>query len=69
VSDAVVVSDVEHGSRAAFVNFQKGDVIMSINDRTISTTRELEAAVSGQRNYWKLTIGRGGDVITTMIGG
>ena len=69
VSKGVVVSDVEDGSRAAMVNFQKGDVIMSINDRPMGTTRELEAAVSGQRNYWKLTIGRGGDVITTMIGG
>jgi S1-C subfamily serine protease len=51
------------------VNFQKGDVIRSINDRAIGTTRELDAAVSGQRNYWKLTITRGGEVITTMIGG
>ena len=42
---------------------------MSINDRPIGTTRELEAAVGVQRNYWKLTITRGGDVITTMIGG
>ena len=69
VSEGVVVSDVEDGSRAAMVNFQKGDVIMSINDRAIGTTRELEAAVSEHRNYWKLTIGRGSDVITTMIGG
>jgi Do/DeqQ family serine protease len=69
VSEGVVVGDVEDGSRAAMVNFQKGDVIMSINDRAIGTTRELEAAVSGHRNYWKLTIARGGEVITTMIGG
>ena len=69
VSEGVVVSDVEEGSRAAMVNFQKGDVILSVNDRAIGTTRELEAAVSAQHNYWKLTIGRGGEVITTMIGG
>jgi hypothetical protein len=42
---------------------------VSINDRPINTTRELEAAVRDQRNYWKLTIARGGEVITTMIGG
>jgi Do/DeqQ family serine protease len=69
VSEGVVVGDVEDGSRAAMVNFQKGDVIMSINDRPINTTRALEAAARDQRNYWKLTIGRGGEVITTMIGG
>ena len=69
VSEGVVVSDVEDGSRAAMVNFQKGDVIMSINDRAIGTTRELEAAVGEHRNFWKLTIARGGEVISTMIGG
>ncbi len=69
VSEGVVVSDIEDGSRAAMVNFQKGDVITSINDRPIVTTRELEAAVSEHRNYWKLTIARGREVITTMIGG
>jgi Do/DeqQ family serine protease len=69
VSEGVVVSDIEDGSRAAMVNFQKGDVITAINDRPIGTTRQLEAAVSEHHNYWKLTIARGREVITTMIGG
>jgi Do/DeqQ family serine protease len=69
VSEGVVVSDIEDGSRAAIVNFQKGDVITAINDRPIGTTRQLEAAVSEHHNYWKLTIARGREVITTMIGG
>ncbi|MGQ0444718.1 MAG: DegQ family serine endoprotease [Beijerinckiaceae bacterium] len=68
-SEGVVVSDVADGSRAAMVNFQKGDVILSINDRAISTTRDLEAMVSARRSYWKLTIWRGGEVITTVING
>ena len=69
VSDGVVISEVEEGSRAALVNFQIGDVIVSINDEPIKTTRDLEQAVSRYHNYWKLTIGRGGEVITTVIGG
>ena len=69
VSEGVVVSEIEDGSRAAMVNFQKGDVIVSINDRAIGTTRDLEAAASEHRTYWKLTIARGGEVITTMISG
>ncbi|MCI0465722.1 MAG: Do family serine endopeptidase, partial [Beijerinckiaceae bacterium] len=69
VSEGVVVSDIEEGSRAAMVNFLKGDVILSINDSAISTTRELEKAVRMRLDYWKLTIARGGEVITTMIGG
>ena len=68
-SEGVVISEIEEGSRAALVNFQIGDVILSIDDVPIKTTRDLEQAVSRSRNYWKLTIGRGGEMITTMIGG
>jgi len=69
VSEGVVISEVEDGSTAAAVNFQRGDVILSVNDAKIATTRELERATSGKHLYWKLTIGRGGEVITTVIGG
>ncbi len=69
VSEGVAVSEIEEGSRAAMVNFQKGDVILSINDHTIGTTRDLAMAARSRTDYWKLTIARGGEVITTMIGG
>ncbi|HET6376725.1 MAG TPA: DegQ family serine endoprotease [Methylocella sp.] len=69
VSDGVVVTDVEEGSRAAMVSFQKGDVILSVNDKPIKTTRDLDDAVRLRHAYWKLTIARGGEVITTMISG
>jgi Do/DeqQ family serine protease len=69
VSEGVAVSDIEEGSRAAMVNFQKGDVILSINDHAIGTTRDLERAARLRTDYWKLTIARGGEIITTMIGG
>jgi Do/DeqQ family serine protease len=69
VSEGVAVSEIEDGSRAAMVNFQKGDVILSINDHAIGTTRDLERAARSRTDYWKLTIARGGEIITTMIGG
>lgn len=69
VSEGVVISDVEEGSRAALVNFQKGDVIVSVNDQAIRTTRDLAEAVKLRRSYWKLTIARGGEIITTVISG
>jgi Do/DeqQ family serine protease len=69
VSEGVAVSEIEEGSRAAMVNFQKGDVILAVNDRAVKTTRELEEALKSRRAYWKLTIARGGEVITTVISG
>jgi Do/DeqQ family serine protease len=68
-SEGVVISEIEDGSTAAAVNFQKGDLILSVNDVSVNTTRDLERATSGRHNYWKLTIGRGGEVVTTVIGG
>ncbi|ACK51904.1 protease Do [Methylocella silvestris BL2] len=69
VNDGVVIGDIEDGSTAAEVNFQKGDVILLINDVKIQTTRDLEKAVNGRHTYWKLTILRGGQVETTVLGG
>ena len=67
--EGVVISDIQADSPAAAVSFQKGDVILSINDTKIKSTRELEKAVAGKHYYWKLAIARGGQVITTVIGG
>ncbi len=67
--DGVAVIDAEEGSPAAMVGFQKGDVVLSLNGEKIATTHDLER-VAAQRPYvWKLTINRGGQVITSVIGG
>jgi Do/DeqQ family serine protease len=69
VSDGVVISDIEEGSTAAEVNFQKGDVILAVNGVKLQTTHDLQRAASGRHSYWKLTIERGGEVVTTVLGG
>jgi S1-C subfamily serine protease len=69
VSEGVVISEIKEGSQAALVNFQIGDVIVAIDDEPIKTTRGLEQAASQYHNYWKLTIRRGGELITTVISG
>lgn len=69
VSSGVVVSDVEADTPAATVNFQRGDVILAINDAKIGTTRDLERATGGRHYYWKITLSRGGQVLTTVLGG
>jgi Do/DeqQ family serine protease len=65
----VVVSDVDDDSRAGALNLQKGDVVLAVNDTKITTTRDLEKATTGQRYYWKISIGRGNQIITTVVGG
>jgi Do/DeqQ family serine protease len=68
-SQGVVISEIEDGSPAAEVNFQKGDVIISLNDVKIGSTRDLQRLTAVRRSYWKLTILRGGEVVSTVISG
>jgi len=67
--EGVVVAEVPEGTTAASVGVQKGDIIMAVNGAKIATTRDLEKASAARPNYWRLTIGRGGEVIQTVIGG
>jgi S1-C subfamily serine protease len=65
-----VVAEVEDGSTAADVQLQKGDVVISVNDTKITSTRDLEKATDGgRRRLWKVAISRAGQVITSALGG
>jgi Do/DeqQ family serine protease len=65
----VVISKIEAGSQAAAVSLKRGDVVISVNDSKIATTRDLAKATSGRHYYWKISIARGNQVITTVLGG
>ena len=68
-SEGVVVAEVEDGSIAAEVGLQKGDLIMAVNDAKIAATQDVAKAAATRQNYWKLTIKRGEQVLTTVLGG
>jgi Do/DeqQ family serine protease len=67
--NGVVVSDVDDRSLAQQLNLQRGDVILAVNDQKIETTRDLEKATVSRAYYWKVTLARGGQVFTTVVGG
>jgi len=69
VREGVVVVDVADGSNAQALGLQKGDVIVSINDAKIARTKDMEQATSQRRLFWQITIGRGGQLFTTVING
>jgi Do/DeqQ family serine protease len=65
-----VVAEIEDGSTAADISLQKGDVVVAVNDTKIASTRDLEKATEGaRRRLWKVAISRGGQVITSVLGG
>ena len=68
-SDGVVVAAVEDGSNAQQVGFQKGDVIISINNDRPAVSKDVERLTS-QRSYrWIIQISRGGQVFTQQLFG
>jgi Do/DeqQ family serine protease len=65
----VVIDDVQDGSPAARVGFQRKDVILSINGERVASTRELDRILRAGAQAWQVTIERGGQVMTTVLGG
>jgi S1-C subfamily serine protease len=67
--EGVVIVDVAEGSIAARVGFQRGDVVVSVNEAEAGTSRDLERIAGLQARMWRITIRRGDEVLTTMLGG
>src|SRR5262245_18461683 len=67
--EGVVVVDVETGSLAQNLGFQKGDVIAAVNNEKIARTRDLDRVVKETNRRWAITVVRGGQTITLQLGG
>jgi S1-C subfamily serine protease len=68
-AEGVVVLEVADGSVAQSLGFRKGDVVRSVNDAAIATTADLQRALARPSRLWRLTILRGGQEISVMLGG
>ena len=63
----VVVTEVAVGSIAERLGFQRGDVVREVNDAKVAGPRELERTASRGPGYWKVTIERGGQIVTSIF--
>jgi Do/DeqQ family serine protease len=65
----VMIYSIDGGrTNAAAVGLQPGDIIRQINGKTINTTDDLVTAVQAKARSWRVTIQRGGQVITAQFG-
>jgi Do/DeqQ family serine protease len=65
----VVVTDLADGGTAANVGFQKGDIIVSVNNQKIAMTSDLERATREALRLWRITLVRSGQQINVTLGG
>jgi Do/DeqQ family serine protease len=68
-AEGVAVTDVESGSVAQSFGFQKGDIVINVNNAKIATMQDLLRATGQPARLWRLTIVRGGQEISAVFGG
>jgi S1-C subfamily serine protease len=65
----VVVTETGDDTTAASVGFQKGDIILAVNNQKISKTSDLDKATREAARLWRITVLRGGQQINVTLGG
>jgi S1-C subfamily serine protease len=68
-TEGVVVTELADDSTAASVGFQKGDIIVTVNNNKIGKTSDLEKATGQSSRVWRITLVRGGQQINVTLGG
>jgi len=68
-TQGVVVTELADDSTAASVGFQKGDIIVAVNNQKVGKTSDLEKAASQSSRLWRITLVRGGQQINVTLGG
>jgi Do/DeqQ family serine protease len=68
-TEGVVVTGLADGGTAAKVGFQKGDIILAVNNQKILKTSDIEKATRESARIWRITLVRGGQQISVTLGG
>ena len=64
----VVVVHVNPGSIAAHLAFRAGDIIVKIDGRRMASVSDLKAALLRRSGQWRITVNRGGQLVSLIIG-
>jgi Do/DeqQ family serine protease len=68
-TQGVVIVDIAAGSPAQSLGFQRGDLVLSVNNAKIAKTRDLERIAGQQSRLWRITILRGGQQMSVELRG
>jgi Do/DeqQ family serine protease len=68
-SEGVVIVAVADGSTAQSIGFQKGDIIVSVNNQKIARSADLARIADAGGRQWRVTFVRGGQQISLVFSG
>ncbi len=66
--EGVVITAIKRGSYARRAGFEPGDVVLRINGEDIGDVAGLLKAVAESKDRWEVSLRRGGEVITLVLG-
>ncbi|ADZ70193.1 DegQ family serine endoprotease [Polymorphum gilvum] len=69
LEEGVVIAEIAPGSPAAQVGLQAGDVVVSVNEEAVDSTRRLERLARDRPRLWRLEIRRGGETSRIVLRG
>ena len=67
--EGIVVVELEDNAPAQGVGFQKGDIILSVNNQKIAKTSDLDRIAKEPSRLWRITVVRGGQQLSVTLGG
>jgi Do/DeqQ family serine protease len=65
----VIVSEVEDGTPAQMVGLRRGDIVQEVNGEAVTHTKDIERLTRTPQRVWRLKVNRGGQILTTTLGG
>jgi Do/DeqQ family serine protease len=68
-AEGVVILEVAAGSAAQGLGFQKGDVIVNVNNEAIANTADLQKVTAKAAPLWRITVSRGGQQVSVVFRG
>jgi S1-C subfamily serine protease len=68
-AEGVAIVEISDGSLAQNLGFQRGDIILQVNNEKITKTHDLDRAAKSPSRGWQITVMRGGQQVTLRLGG
>lgn len=68
-AEGVIITSIADDGAAAGVGFQKGDIISAVNGQKIAKTGDLERVTREPSRLWRITVVRGGQQLSVVLGG